>query len=422
LAAGPLDAVVGMDFLGGGTWEFEAEAPDITAPIGLIVAPSHMCNANAQYDEVYPLVSSTHKAKILIEGGNHCDFMDAEDQSQADACNLLCGGEWSEERLRLIEQYSAAWFNYYLHFDTDYYAYLYGAQAAEDIDAGRISMEVDTAPRDVAATEVGSTVEVSWTLYDHPIIAGYNIYRSQQSGDYPSTPYAQVGRVSSFVDTTPVAGQQNYYVVRSRDAAGNEHQASAEVSAKPQGEPPGVPILLQPFDGAVTADQNVTFAWTPGAGGAPDGYELKVDGTVYDTTGTTWSGDLTLGAHTWTVRAYKGGDYSDWASPAWSVEVAETLPPPGVPVLLAPPDGEISISRAITFVWEPSAGGLVETYNIKVDGEVMTTTQTAWPTALSNGAYAWTVRAQNASGTSDWAPEWALEVLSYPVYLPIVMR
>jgi hypothetical protein len=172
----------------------------------------------------------------------------------------------------------------------------------------------------------------------------------------------------------------------------------------------------------VTADQNVTFEWTPGAGGSPDGYELKVDDTVRDTSDTSWSTDLPLGVHTWTVRAYKGSEYSDWASPAWSVEVAETLPLPGVPVLLAPPDGEVSLSRAITFVWEPSAGGLVEAYSIKVDSEVMTTTHTAWPTALSNGVYTWTVRAQNASGTTAWAPEWTLEVLSYPVYLPIVMR
>jgi pimeloyl-ACP methyl ester carboxylesterase len=419
-------AGVALDPAGGplADWDYEAELPDVVAPMLIIGAgEGGFCNNSGEYNDMYPPIGADHKAKAVLEGGSHCDFLDSED-SGTDTCYLLCGGdsEGRAERLVVVERYSSAWFNYYLQLDTDFYTYLYGAKAEEDIQAGRISMEVDTAPKGVAATDVGSTVELSWTAYEHPIIAGYNIYRSQESGAYPNTPYAQVGRVSSFVDTGPVTGQRNYYVVRSRDAAGNEHQASVEVSALPQGEPPGVPILLQPFDGSVTAEQNVTFAWTPSAGGAPDGYELKVDGTVYDTTGTTWSTDLTLGVHTWTVRAYKGGDYSDWASPAWSVEVAETLPPPGVPVLSAPPDGEVSLSRAITFVWEPSPGGLVEAYNIRVDGEVMTTTHTAWPTALSNGLYTWTVRAQNASGTSAWAPEWTLEVLSYPVYMPLVSK
>ena len=90
---------------------------------------------------------------------------------------------------------------------------------------------MQTAPRDVVAINEFGTVRLNWTLYDHPIIAGYNIYRSQQSGDYPSTPYAQVGRVSSYRDTDAIPGQLYFYVLRSRDAAGNEHQPSDEISA-----------------------------------------------------------------------------------------------------------------------------------------------------------------------------------------------
>jgi hypothetical protein len=78
-------------------------------------------------------------------------------------------------------------------------------------------------------------VRLTWTLYNHPIIAGYNIYRSQRSGSYPGIPYAQVGRVSSYVDTHVVPGRRYFYVLRSRDAAGNEHQPSDEVSAVPAG-------------------------------------------------------------------------------------------------------------------------------------------------------------------------------------------
>ena len=46
-----------------------------------------------------------------------------------------------------------------------------------------------------------------------------------------SVPRAQVSAVSSYVDTDVEPGTVYHYKVRSRDAAGNEHEASREVSA-----------------------------------------------------------------------------------------------------------------------------------------------------------------------------------------------
>jgi hypothetical protein len=160
--------------------------------------------------------------------------MDAETTLMSTVCGLLCGG-FSESRLELVERYTAAWLNYYVRLDADYYTYLYGAKADADIQAGLIEREVDTAPRDVAARDRSGAIELSWALYDHPIIAGYNIYRSQTSGEFPASPYAQVGRESSFIDESVVPGQQYFYVVRSHDAAGNEHQPSSEVGARTSG-------------------------------------------------------------------------------------------------------------------------------------------------------------------------------------------
>ena len=235
LAAVPLDPVNPPDWLGNGTWDFEGEAPDITAPIGLIGAPAHTCNWDAQYNEMIPYIGATHVAKFVIVGGGHCDFLDGDDPLRAQVCGLLCGVQFSQERSELAERYTTAWFNYYLRLDTDFYAQLYGDQADQDIQAGRITRYVRTAPRGVAARGRVRAVGLTWTLYDHPIIAGYNIYRSQRSGNYPSIPYAQVGRVSSYVDTQVVPGRRYFYVLRSRDAAGNEHQPSDEVSAVPTG-------------------------------------------------------------------------------------------------------------------------------------------------------------------------------------------
>ena len=231
MAGVPLDPAGGML----SDWDHEAEAPNITAPLVVIGAPAQLCNNSAEYNDWYLHIGATHKAKFVIANGTHCDFMNTDDEMQLIGCSFMCG-EFSEERLEIAVRYMTAWFNYYLRLDTNYYTYLYGDEADEDIQAGRITRDVQTAPRDVAATGRAGAVELTWSLYDHPIIAGYNIYRSQQSGNYPSTPYAQVGRESSYEDRDVVPGQRYYYVLRSRDAAGNEHQPSGEVSAVPEVE------------------------------------------------------------------------------------------------------------------------------------------------------------------------------------------
>ncbi|NIV32901.1 MAG: hypothetical protein GWN58_26690, partial [Anaerolineae bacterium] len=114
-------------------------------------------------------------------------------------------------------------------------------------DGGLVSRKANTAPHDVEAEGRSGAIELSWTLYDHPIIAGYNIYRSGASGSFSSTPYATVGRQSFYVDGNVVPGQQYFYVVRSRDPAGNEHQPSIEVSATASGAmyKLDVPLILK---------------------------------------------------------------------------------------------------------------------------------------------------------------------------------
>jgi dienelactone hydrolase len=402
MAGVPLDPAGGML----SAWDYETEAPSITAPIAVVGAPSQLCNSNAEYEEWYLYIGATHKAKFVIANGTHCDFMNTDDESLTDACGWLCG-EYSAERSAIAERYTTAWFNYYMALDTDYYTYLYGDEADEDIQAGLITRTVDTAPRDVAALGGFGAVELSWTLYDHPIIDGYNIYRSQQSGSYPGTPYAQVGRESSYVDTGVVAGQEYFYVLRSRDSAGNEHQPSDEVSATPR----GMPTMLSPPNGTVTTTQAITFAWQAGAGSAPQGYNLKLDDAVITTTGTTSATILSLGVHTWTVRAYTATAYSDWVTPAWTVEVTATLPPPGVPTLLAPPDGIVTTTQAITFAWQASTGAAPTGYNVQLDDAVVTTTDTTSATILSMGVHTWTVRAYNEAGYSGWvSPAWTVEI------------
>ncbi len=230
-----LDPVNPPGFLGVDLWDMEGEAPGINAPTLVIGAPSQTCNYYASYEEIYPVLGAPHKAKLVVSEGNHCDFMVTDNPYPRDACYQLCRGRYAEDRVALGGRYTVAWLNYYLRGDVRFYAYLYGNIAQDDLEAGLLTRDVQTAPKDVTGTWEASGVHISWARYDHPVVAGYNIYRREEGGAYGSQPYARVGPVSSYVDTDVGPKRLYFYILRSRDSAGNEHQPSAEVSAAPGG-------------------------------------------------------------------------------------------------------------------------------------------------------------------------------------------
>ena len=140
-----------------------------------------------------------------------------------------------------------AWFNYYLHRNTDYYTYLYGTEADADVSAGLIERQMDSSPRGVVASDSIRAVYLAWHLYDHPIVAGHNIYRRVPGENYPNLPNVQVGRRSSYLDTG-LAGERIYHFrLCRRDPAGNLHQLSDEVSAISwaSGECTFLPLILR---------------------------------------------------------------------------------------------------------------------------------------------------------------------------------
>lgn len=83
---------------------------------------------------------------------------------------------------------------------------------------------------------------------------------------------------------------------------------------------------------------------------------------------------------------------------------------PEVPILLFPPDGTITTTSAITLAWQADAGKTPDGYQVKLDGETITTTATTSPTNLALGIHTWTVRAYNAAGYSEWATPRTIEV------------
>jgi uncharacterized repeat protein (TIGR01451 family) len=102
-------------------------------------------------------------------------------------------------------------------------------------------------------------------------------------------------------------------------------------------------------------------------------------------------------------------------------QTSTVVAPPGVPTLIAPPNDTVTTTRTINLSWTAGTGGAPDGYNLRLDDMVITTTATTSLTTLSLGEHVWSVRAYNTEGYSDWAAEWALEVLPPPVYLPLVL-
>ena len=237
-----LDPVYHTGGPGGGEelWAPEEQGPQIVVPTGILGAPGSSCNADADYARIYPWVGATHKASFMLVGASHCDFADPGNAF----CDMVCGSS-DPARTQLSQAYMTAWFNYYLYLDTASYDRLYGASSDADVENGLIGRQLDTAPRGLTAVAAGQIIDLEWSLYEHPIIAGYNLYRRQADERYASLPYAQLGRTGHYADRNVVAGQVYSYTVRSRDAAGNVHQAADEVAVLAQGgEPPAFHIYL----------------------------------------------------------------------------------------------------------------------------------------------------------------------------------
>jgi hypothetical protein len=169
----------------------------------------------------------------LIKGASHCDFADPGGLF----CSFVCGAT-DQNRTTLSQKYMTAWFNYYLHYDASYFDYLFGSEANADVNGGRIERRVATAPRSVRATGQERAVQLAWTLYDHPMVAGYQAYRRTGGEAYPTAPQIRTGRTGNYLDSGLVGGQTYSYVLCSHDPAGNEHELSPEIAARTGGAPP----------------------------------------------------------------------------------------------------------------------------------------------------------------------------------------
>lgn len=262
----PLDPVPGSDA------DLNALGAGLTVPSGWTGAPGSSCNANASYSQLYPLVAAAHKAQYIVSSATHCDFEDPTNF----LCTLNCGGT-SDARRQVWRRYTVSWLKYYLDGDSAYHYYLHGNGLAADLSAGRLTANTarTTEPRNASAAAPvdGGAVLLSWQPYPVTPLAGYSIYR-RRLPDPTLQQVAAPGMAGVYLDSGLPAGEYEY-VLRSRDAAGNEHQ------------PATLPLLTvacyrfdvapNPCDGQVTLMDvtTVALAW-PSAVGQP-GYDARYD-------------------------------------------------------------------------------------------------------------------------------------------------
>lgn len=188
-------------------------------------------------------------------------------------------------------------------------------------------------------------------------------------------------------------------------------------------DPPIVPGLLNPSNGAFISDTTPSLTWwSPSLDLA--GYLLDWNGSVSDVgplTQTTTS-PLADGVYTWTAAAYDVvGNVSDFA-PVYSFTV-DTLPP-APPTLISPFDGALISDTRPALTWQASSSPDAAGYRLQWQGsplDVGNTTQYTTP-LLADGVYTWTVIAYDrALNTSPSTDTWSLIVDSTPPTRPVLL-
>jgi hypothetical protein len=84
---------------------------------------------------------------------------------------------------------------------------------------------------------------------------------------------------------------------------------------------------------------------------------------------------------------------------------------PSAPVLLTPPDETMTTTHTVTLEWMQGEGNVAQAYELELDGEVVTTTETAYSTLLDAGTHTWRVRASNVWGDSPYSVIWSFEIV-----------
>jgi hypothetical protein len=278
------------------------------------------------------------------------------------------------------------------------------------------------------ATGVAQPVTLDWT--DLPDVADYEVQvddSSAMSAPFVANPTTTVSQTT----LTGLPGQQLWWRVRARNAAGNFGPFSATFSFTPQGATTTAPSLstvsLAPTSvvGGASATGTVTLTAAAPAGGlavtladnsaavtVPAGVTVAAGQTSATFTATTSTVTATATA---TITATAGA-VSRTAGLTVTAAATRTLAAPSL--LLPAADARFTRGQAITFDWSDVAGAAG--YTIQIDDQSSfaspTVNQAVTASTYSTSALPvtrmwWRVRATDASGNPGaWSPARRFEV------------
>jgi fibronectin type 3 domain-containing protein len=252
-----------------------------------------------------------------------------------------------------------------------------------------------SAPPSLHATQVGSSVELSWGASSDNL--GVTAYRILRAGKH----YAQVdGATLSFSDAAVTVGKTYNYRVVALDAAGNSSAASplgqVTIVAKP-GAPSGLLASL-------AAGPAVALSWGA-AGGVVAGYVvLRDDSPLTSTSGTSYTdASVTQGAtYTYTVEAANAAGVGA-PSNAQTISVPDTTPPSAPSHVAAQAEGP----NEVDLTWQASSDNLgvvaydVYRNNVLIGSADGAATRYRDLTTRALVDYTYTLRARDAAGNAS---------------------
>jgi fibronectin type 3 domain-containing protein len=219
----------------------------------------------------------------------------------------------------------------------------------------------------LAPSVYAQTIKLAWDPSADSSVAGYNVYRSQQSGVY-STPVngSNIITTTSFTDSGVHSGTTYYYVVTTVNTSGVQSSYSNEVLATvPVLTTNKAPVVNAGPDQAITLPAKATLAATATDDGLPSGV-LTYSWTVVSGTGVTLSTPTASttqasfsAAGTYTLRiTVSDGQLSSSDDVIVIASAAQTLITNKAPVVNAGPDQTITFPAAATLAATATDDGL----------------------------------------------------------------
>ena len=246
------------------------------------------------------------------------------------------------------------------------------------------------------------SAQLAWDPDTAPSVAGYNVYRSNQSGVFTSPPLngSTLLTVTSFTDSTVQSGQTYYYVVRAVSTGGVESSSSNQIQFPAATSVNHAPTVNAGSNQTITLPASANLSGTASDDGLPTGSTLTETWSTVSGPGTVTFGNVHALSTTASFSA--AGTYvlqlsaSDGALTSSATVTITVNAPALAPVMMA---------------WDPNTESYLAGYNVYRSSQsgvftspplngstLLTVTSFTDSTVQSGQTYYYAVRAVSTSG------------------------